>query len=87
MFEVCHKITLPLFLGLGKTPACKIVCVEPVINHLEQRLETSDFLIDEASENGLFNLISTKDNFAGKHNSHTNSQIGYLSCLLYNVSP
>ena len=61
MFEVCHKLTLPLFLGLGKTPACKIVCVEPVMNHSEQRLETSGFLMDEASENGLFNFISTKD--------------------------
>ena len=61
MFEVCHKNALPLFLGLGKTPACKIACVVPVINHLEQRLKKSGFLIDEASANGLFNLISTKD--------------------------
>ena len=60
MFEVCHTMSLPLFLRLGKTPGCKIACIEPVNNHLEQRLENSGFLIDEVSVNGSFKLISTK---------------------------
>ena len=52
---------LPLFLGSEKTLTCNITCLEPVINYLEQRLvEKSGFLIDEASANGLFNLIQQR---------------------------
>lgn len=52
---------LPLFLGSEETLTCNITGLEPVINYLEQRLvEKSGFLIDEASANGLFNLIQQR---------------------------
>ena len=48
-----------LFVGLapsgaGKTPACNIACVNPLISHLEPRIQRS-ILVDETSSNGLFN--------------------------------
>ena len=40
--------------GAGKTPACNIGCVGPLIEHLEPRIDRS-LLVDETSSNGLFN--------------------------------
>ena len=40
--------------GAGKTPACNIGCVGPLITHLELRIDRS-LLVDETSSNGLFN--------------------------------
>ena len=40
--------------GAGKTPACNIGCVKPLISHLEPRIDRS-ILVDETSSNGLFN--------------------------------
>lgn len=40
--------------GAGKTPACNIGCVRPLISHLEPRIDRS-ILVDETSSNGLFN--------------------------------
>lgn len=40
--------------GAGNTPACNIGCVQPLIGHLEQRIDRS-ILVDETSSNGLFN--------------------------------
>ena len=40
--------------GAGKTPACNIACVNPLISHLEPRVQRS-ILVDETSSNGLFN--------------------------------
>ena len=42
--------------GTGKTPACNIECVSPIISHLEPRID-QNILIDETSSNGLFNHI------------------------------
>ncbi|PFX30035.1 hypothetical protein AWC38_SpisGene5185 [Stylophora pistillata] len=39
--------------GAGKTPACNIACVKPLISHLELRVQQS-ILFDETSSNGLF---------------------------------
>ena len=58
---LCTLCTLIYFIGSGKTPACKIACIEPIINHLEQKLEKSGMLLDETSASGLFNLISSND--------------------------
>lgn len=38
----------------GKTPACNIGCIRPLISYLEQRIDRS-VLVDETSSNGLFN--------------------------------
>ena len=40
--------------GAGKTPACNVACVKPLISHLELRVQWS-ILVDEMSLNGLFN--------------------------------
>ena len=39
--------------GAGKTPACNIGCVGPLILHLEPRIDRG-ILVDETSSNGLF---------------------------------
>ena len=43
--------------GAGKTPACNIGCVNPVISHLEPKVDAS-LLDDETSSTGLFNLYA-----------------------------
>ena len=40
--------------GAGKTPACNIACVRPLISPLELHVQRS-ILVDEMSLNGLFN--------------------------------
>ena len=40
--------------GVGKTPACDIACVKPLISLLEPRVQRS-ILVDETSSNDLFN--------------------------------
>lgn len=40
--------------GGGKTPACNIGCVTPLISHLEPRVDRN-LLVDETSSSGLFN--------------------------------
>ena len=42
--------------GAGKTPACNFGCVNPLITHLEPRID-QNLLVDETSSNGLFNLF------------------------------
>ena len=39
--------------GSGKTPACHLGCIDPIVEHLEPKLEKS-IVVDEASANGLF---------------------------------
>ena len=40
--------------GTGKTPACQKGCVEPIVGHVEEKIQTS-IVIDETSSSGLFN--------------------------------
>lgn len=46
--------------GAGKTPACHLGCIDPIVEHLEPKLEKS-IVVDEASANGLFNHFSSGD--------------------------
>ncbi|XP_066925267.1 uncharacterized protein [Clytia hemisphaerica] len=43
--------------GTGKTPACKIGCINPVVHNLE-RTKKKQFVFDEPSSSGVFSLIS-----------------------------
>ena len=40
--------------GTGKTPACQKGCMEPIVGHVEEKIQTS-IVIDETSSSGLFN--------------------------------
>ena len=40
--------------GTGKTPACQKGCVEPIVGHVKEKIQTS-IVIDETSSSGLFN--------------------------------
>ncbi|KAJ7350193.1 hypothetical protein OS493_037837 [Desmophyllum pertusum] len=40
--------------GSGKTPACHLGCIGPIVGHIEPKINTN-ILIDVASVNGLFN--------------------------------
>ena len=40
--------------GTGKTPACQKGCVEPIVGHVEDKIQDS-IVIDETSSSGLFN--------------------------------
>ena len=40
--------------GSGKTPACQKGCVEPIVGHVEEKIQAS-IVIDETSTSGLFN--------------------------------
>ena len=40
--------------GAGKTPACHLGCIDPVVEHLEQKIGKS-VVLDKASSHGLFN--------------------------------
>lgn len=40
--------------GAGNSPACHYGCIDPVLEHLEPKIEKS-IVLDEASANGLFN--------------------------------
>ena len=52
--------------GAGKTPACNIGCVGPLISHLELRIDRS-ILVDETSSNGLFNhFVNFQKSAAGE---------------------
>ena len=44
--------------GSGKTPACHLGCIDPIVEHIEPKIEKS-IVIDDASSNGLFNHFST----------------------------
>lgn len=46
--------------GSGKTPACHLGCIDPIVEHLEPKLEKS-IVVDEASSNGLFNHFTAGD--------------------------
>ena len=46
--------------GSGKTPACHLGCIDPIVSHLEPKIEKS-IVIDDASTNGLFNYFNTGD--------------------------
>ena len=46
--------------GAGKSPACHHGCIDPIVEHLEPKLERS-IILDEASANGLFNHFVTGD--------------------------
>lgn len=46
--------------GSGKTPACHLGCIDPIVEHLEPKLEKS-IVVDEVSSNGLFNHFSSGD--------------------------
>ena len=53
------QTTLKLFgsyepSGTGKTPACQKGCVEPIVGHVEEKIQGS-IVIDETSSSGLFN--------------------------------
>lgn len=41
-------------LGSGKTPACHLGCIGPIVGHIEPKINTN-ILIDVASVNGLIN--------------------------------
>ena len=52
--------------GAGKTPACNIGCVGPLISHLELRIDRS-ILVDETSSNCLFNhFVNFQKSAAGE---------------------
>ena len=52
--------------GTGKTPACNIGWVSPIISHLEPRIG-QNILVDETSSNGLFNhIVSFHKGVAGE---------------------
>ena len=40
--------------GTGKTPACQKGCMEPIVGHVEEKIQTS-IVIYETSSSGLFN--------------------------------
>ena len=40
--------------GTGKTPARQKGCVEPIVGHVKEKIQTS-IVIDETSSSGLFN--------------------------------
>lgn len=40
--------------GAGKSPACRLGCIDPLVGHIEPKSNTS-ILLDVASANGLFN--------------------------------
>ena len=40
--------------GTGKTSACQKGCVEPIVGHVEEKIQAS-IVIDETSSSGLFN--------------------------------
>ena len=44
--------------GSGKTPACHLGCIDPIVEHIEPKIEKS-IVIDDASSNGLFNHFTT----------------------------
>lgn len=46
--------------GSGKTPACNLGCIDPIVSHLEPKIEKS-IVINDASTNGLFNHFNTGD--------------------------
>ena len=46
--------------GSGKTPACHLGCIDPIVEHIEPKIEKS-IVIDDASSNGLFNHYNTGD--------------------------
>ncbi len=46
--------------GAGKSPTCHHGCIDPIVEHLEPKLERS-IILDEASANGLFNHFVTSD--------------------------
>ena len=44
--------------GSGKTPACHLGCIDPIVEHIEPKIEKS-IVIDDGSSNGLFNHFTT----------------------------
>ena len=46
--------------GAGKSPACHHGCIDPIVQHLEPKVEKS-IVIDETSVNGLFNHFVSSD--------------------------
>ena len=44
--------------GSGKTPACHLGYIDPIVEHIEPKIEKS-IVIDDASSNGLFNHFNT----------------------------
>ena len=46
--------------GSGKTPACHLGCIDPIVEHLEPKIEKS-IVMDDASSNGLFNHFVSGD--------------------------
>ena len=46
--------------GSGKTPACHLGCIDPIMEHIEPKIEKS-IVIDDVSSNGLFNHFNTGD--------------------------
>ena len=46
--------------GAGKTPACHLGCIDPIVEHLEPKIEKS-IVMDSASSNGLFNHFASGD--------------------------
>ena len=83
--------------GSGKTPACHLGCINPIIGHLEKKID-STILLDVTSANGLFNhvissshvpiiCIDEAHSFLMKLASPTKSSQVYMSmerlCKLY----
>ena len=46
--------------GAGKSPACHHRCIDPIVQHLEPKVEKS-IVLDETSVNGLFNHFVSSD--------------------------
>ena len=46
--------------GAGKTPACHLGCIDPIVEYLEPKIEKS-IVMDDASSNGLFNHFASGD--------------------------
>ena len=47
-------------LGSGKTPTCHLICIDPIVEHLEPKIEKS-IVMDDTSSNGLFNHFVSGD--------------------------
>ena len=46
--------------GSGKTPACHLGCIDPIVEHFKPKIEKS-IVMDDTSSNGLFNRFVSGD--------------------------
>ena len=56
--------------GSGKTPACHLGCIDPIVEHLEPKIEKS-IVMDDTLSNGLFNHFVSGDSPCPLHRRGT----------------